>query len=95
MGRTTCTERQCLYKGALYLYLFTHLSGNSSVSIVSVTGGKNRSAGIPFSKGTRANLFGFSVSKPGLGLDQHPIQMVPVVLPPGTLQPGGWGGGWS
>ena len=23
MGRTACTEPQCLYKGALYLYLFT------------------------------------------------------------------------
>jgi len=22
MGRTACTEPQCLYKGALYLYLF-------------------------------------------------------------------------
>jgi hypothetical protein len=22
MGRTTCTEPQCLYKGALYLYLY-------------------------------------------------------------------------
>ena len=22
MGRTACTERQCLYKGALYLYLY-------------------------------------------------------------------------
>jgi hypothetical protein len=24
MGRTACTEPQCLYKGALYLYLFSH-----------------------------------------------------------------------
>jgi len=24
MGRTTCTEPQCLYKGALYLYLYLH-----------------------------------------------------------------------
>jgi len=23
MGRTACTEPQCLYKGALYLYLYT------------------------------------------------------------------------
>jgi len=23
MGRTACTEPQCLYKGALYLYLFS------------------------------------------------------------------------
>jgi len=23
MGRTACTEPQCLYKGALYLYLLT------------------------------------------------------------------------
>ena len=23
MGRTACTEPQCLYKGALYLYHFT------------------------------------------------------------------------
>ena len=22
MGRTACTEHQCLYKGALYLYLY-------------------------------------------------------------------------
>ena len=26
MGRTACTEPQCLYKGDLYLYLFTHYS---------------------------------------------------------------------
>jgi hypothetical protein len=25
MGRTACTERQCLYKGALYLYLTVEL----------------------------------------------------------------------
>ena len=25
MGRTTCTEPQCLYKGALYLYLTVEL----------------------------------------------------------------------
>jgi len=25
MGRTPCTELQCLYKGALYLYLYLHL----------------------------------------------------------------------
>jgi len=25
MGRTACTEPQCLYKGALYLYLYTTL----------------------------------------------------------------------
>jgi len=25
MGRTACTEPQCLYKGALYLYLTTAL----------------------------------------------------------------------
>jgi hypothetical protein len=24
MGRTACTEPQCLYKGDLYLYLFTY-----------------------------------------------------------------------
>jgi len=24
MGRTACTEPQCLYKGDLYLYLFKH-----------------------------------------------------------------------
>jgi hypothetical protein len=24
MGRTACTEPQCLYKGDLYLYLFSH-----------------------------------------------------------------------
>ena len=26
MGRTACTEPQCLYKGDLYLYLYLHLS---------------------------------------------------------------------
>ena len=26
MGRTACTEPQCLYKGALYLYLFNPLN---------------------------------------------------------------------
>jgi len=25
MGRTACTELQCLYKGALYLYFYCHL----------------------------------------------------------------------
>jgi hypothetical protein len=25
MGRTACTEPQCLCKGALYLYLYLHL----------------------------------------------------------------------
>jgi hypothetical protein len=24
MGRTACTEPQCLYKGDLYLYLYIH-----------------------------------------------------------------------
>jgi hypothetical protein len=24
MGRTACTEPQCLYKGALYLYIYSH-----------------------------------------------------------------------
>ena len=26
MGRTTCTEPQCLYKGDLYLYLYTNFN---------------------------------------------------------------------
>jgi len=26
MGRTVCTELQCLYKDALYLYLYKHTS---------------------------------------------------------------------
>ena len=30
MGRTACTEPQCLYKGALYLYLFTDGSAKDS-----------------------------------------------------------------
>ena len=25
MGRTACTEPQCLYKGALYLYLYMNI----------------------------------------------------------------------
>jgi hypothetical protein len=29
MGRTTCTEPQCLYKGALYLYLTPAYFGSS------------------------------------------------------------------
>jgi hypothetical protein len=29
MGRTACTEPQCLYKGALYLYLYYAFSGES------------------------------------------------------------------
>jgi len=29
MGRTDCTEPQCLYKGALYLYLMVELYLNS------------------------------------------------------------------
>jgi len=62
----------------------THLSRNNPVNTVTVTGGTNRSAGIPFSEGTRVNLFGFSVSILGLGLAQHLIQRVPVILPPGT-----------
>ena len=34
MGRTTCTEPQCLYKGALYFYLMCNLCGpGSSVDI--------------------------------------------------------------
>jgi len=28
MGRTACTEPQCLYKGALYLYLLIYVSGS-------------------------------------------------------------------
>jgi len=28
MGRTACTEPQCLYKGALYLYLLSSLLGH-------------------------------------------------------------------
>ena len=28
MGRTACTEPQCLYKGALYFYLYTCLSAH-------------------------------------------------------------------
>jgi len=26
MGHTACTEPQCLYKGAFYLYLFIHVN---------------------------------------------------------------------
>ena len=26
MGRTACTEPQCLYMGELYLYLFTYVT---------------------------------------------------------------------
>ena len=29
MGRTACTEPQCLYKGALYLYLFIYVFGET------------------------------------------------------------------
>jgi len=31
MGRTACTELQCLYKGALYLYLLYELKKKLSV----------------------------------------------------------------
>ena len=37
MGRTACTEPQCLFKGALYLYLYLTYCGDESVSgLVSV-----------------------------------------------------------
>ena len=29
MGRTACTEPQCLYKGALYLYLYRKMDGQN------------------------------------------------------------------
>jgi len=33
MGRTDCTERQCLYKGDLYVYLFLMLSKLFSIDL--------------------------------------------------------------
>jgi len=30
MGRTACTEPQCLYKGDLYLFFFTMLEPNAA-----------------------------------------------------------------
>jgi len=40
MGRTVCTEPQCLYKGALYRYLYTYMVPPSYV--VPVGCGKDR-----------------------------------------------------
>jgi len=44
MGRTACTEPQCLYKGALYLYLYLilyywseHEPLNSKYSLISLS----------------------------------------------------------
>ena len=36
MGRTACTEPQCLYKGDLYLYLYLHCGLPTSVSAMKI-----------------------------------------------------------
>jgi len=34
MGRTVCTEPQCLYKGALYLYLYSYYFINNHITLL-------------------------------------------------------------
>jgi len=33
MGRTACTEPQCLYKGALYFFFYLHNTANNSFTL--------------------------------------------------------------
>jgi len=53
MGRTACTEPQCLYKGALYLYFIFNLQevmkvqrGSRDMAVLRVGGQRHASAGI-------------------------------------------------
>jgi hypothetical protein len=36
MGRTACTEPQCLYKGALYLAHWTNFMSHGTIAVPSV-----------------------------------------------------------
>ena len=56
MGRDACTEPQCLYKGALYFYLYLkepqrYVKGTRTLSILYVK--CTRTLSIRYAKGTR------------------------------------------